>query len=277
MRYYIALIALLYSICSTTVQAEEQDTSTASSRVLDIIAQDFATAGSDALGYILAPLSFDERDWFYTIGLVGVTASAIAADEQTSPWFRKQASPLNDDIASVVKQYGEAKYATAFALSVYASGLIAGDDEVRITGRLLCESLLLAGVTSQSIKMLAGRSRPYRDDGVWHFDPLQSSDNSRLSLPSGHTTVAFAVSSVLAARIDNSWATVGLYSLASLTALSRIYHGEHWLSDTILGAVIGTAAGLTVTSYERARDNKTESSSFVLLPTGQGITIVYRL
>ncbi len=255
------------------MRAAEPDSSTG---LFDIIAADLGIAGGDALGYFLAPLSFDERQWLGTAGVLGLTATAMAADEETAPWIRKQASPFNDRLASTAKLYGEGKYAIVFALSVYTGGLLAGDDDIRITGRLLCESLALAGITSQSIKMLAGRSRPYREAGSWYFDPLQFDDNSRLSFPSGHTVVAFSLSSVLSERIGNVWASVGLYSLASLTALSRVYDREHWLSDTILGAAIGTAAGLAVTSFEEEREKGTQGHSLILFPTMQGIAIAYR-
>ncbi len=268
------LIAILLCVWNPVAAiAGEPDTT---SGAFDILGADLATAGGDALGYFLAPLSFDERQWLYTAGVLGLTATTMATDEESSPWMRRQASPLNDRLASVAKLYGERTYAIAFALSVYTGGLIAGESEVRITGRLLCESLLLAGITSQSIKMLAGRSRPYREEGAWYFDPLQLDDNSRFSFPSGHTVVAFSLSSVLAERIGNVWVGAGLYSLASLTALSRVYDGEHWLSDTILGAAIGTAAGLAVTSFETAREKGGEGYSVMLLPTAQGITVVYR-
>ena len=226
----------------------------------DIIASDLNIVGGDALSYFLTPLSFDERQWLYTAGVVGITASAIAVDEKTSPWIQRQATPFNDRLSAAAKLYGERTYAAIFALSVYTGGLIAGEDDIRVTGRLLCESLLLAGITSQSIKMLAGRSRPYRNDRSWYFDPLQLDDNSRFSFPSGHTVVAFSLSSVLAERIGNVWIGAGLYSLASLTALSRVYDGEHWLSDTLFGAAIGTAAGLAVTSFEEARNGPGEAA-----------------
>lgn len=36
---------------------------------------------------------------------------------------------------------------------------------------------------------------------------------------------------------------IGLYSLASLVGVSRVYKGEHWSSDVLGGAVLGYALG----------------------------------
>lgn len=243
--------------------------------VVQTVGDDLVIAGSDALGWLLAPLSFDGTQWLYAAGALSIPVLAIATDEHIRIW--QQPSPLGDDAAFVVKQYGEVKYAAAFALSVYAGGLALDDDDIRVTGRLLCESLLLAGITTTTVKMLSGRSRPYRGQGPWYFDPLQQ-DNGQLSFPSGHTTVAFAVSSVLSERIDNTWASVGLYSLASLTGLSRVYHHEHWFSDVLLGAAVGTAAGLAVTGWEEGRSrNAGEKYSVLLLPKPDGVLVVMRL
>lgn len=268
-------ILFLYS-CLPAIAAEETDSVETERSIVQTVGDDVSISSTDAVNWFLAPLSFSGTDWLYTAGAVGVPVLAITADEDIRTWLQKQESPLNKDVATVVKQYGEIKYASVFALSVYAGGLVFGDDDIRITGRLLGESLLLAGITTQAVKMLAGRSRPYRNDGPWYFAPLQST-NERLSFPSGHATVAFALSSVLSERLDNTWASVGLYSLASLTGLSRVYHNEHWFSDVLLGAVVGTASGLAVTGWETHRNRAGDEHTILLLPSFDGLRVVMKL
>jgi membrane-associated phospholipid phosphatase len=74
------------------------------------------------------------------------------------------------------------------------------------------------------------------NEGNVRFHWLQFSDKY-LSFPSGYSKVAFALSSVLSERIHNTAVSIGLYSLAGMTALARVYHDEHWFSDVFLGAV----------------------------------------
>ena len=69
-------------------------------------------------------------------------------------------------------------------------------------------------------------------------------------MPSGHVTVAFAMSSVLAERIDNVYASVFLYSLAASTVFQRIYSDSHWASDCIPAAVIGFVIGKAVVRFD---------------------------
>lgn len=239
---------------------------------------DLGTIGSDAGTYVLAPLSWSEQEWLCTVGIVGGAVLVMTADEDISTWMHKQATPTHDNVSMLAKLYGEKTYAALFALSTYTAGHLLGDDDIRVTGRLIGESLIFAGITTQAVKMLAGRSRPSRAEGAWFFAPLQT-DNGRMSLSSGHTAVAFAISSVLAERIGNVWASVGLYSLASMTAFSRVYDGEHWLSDVLIGAAIGTSAGIAVTRWEENRKEgrqKGNAQTLLFLPTPNGVMCVYR-
>ena len=70
-----------------------------------------------------------------------------------------------------------------------------------------------------------------------------------VSMPSGHTTTAFAVASAIyfalpsATRARHGW----LFVLAALTGLSRIAVGAHWPGDVAVGASLGLLAGLLST------------------------------
>jgi membrane-associated phospholipid phosphatase len=131
---------------------------------------------------------------------------------------------------------------------VYITGILFGDTEIRKTGIMMFETLMWSGIVTNVFKSAFGRSRPYMNEGNVEFRVFQFKAGTT-SLPSGHTTVAFALSSVLSERLHNTAASVGLYSLASLTALARVYHNVHWFSDTFLGAAIGTVAGVAIADF----------------------------
>lgn len=67
---------------------------------------------------------------------------------------------------------------------------------------------------------------------------------SDFSFPSGHTTAAFALASVLAYKEPRLRSV--LFILAFLIAFSRIYLGYHYPFDTVAGAVLGYALGTSV-------------------------------
>jgi membrane-associated phospholipid phosphatase len=141
--------------------------------------------------------------------------------------------------------YGSWWFGPSLGTAIYVGGLAFDDPEVRLTGRAVIEAWSFSTAITTVLKVALGRNRPYMNRGNLQYDWLEFEDD-RWSMPSGHATSAFAISSVLSVRIDRPWATAGLYSLALVAVMNRIYDDKHWLSDTILGASIGTAVGITV-------------------------------
>ncbi len=72
------------------------------------------------------------------------------------------------------------------------------------------------------------------------------------SFPSGHATTSFAIAYVLAHFYPDWWVYLGVYGAASLIAISRIHVAEHYPSDVIAGALLGTlSASFLVPIFER--------------------------
>jgi membrane-associated phospholipid phosphatase len=137
------------------------------------------------------------------------------------------------------------------------------------------EALVFGGALNLTMKSAFGRSRPYINAGAMTFQPIQFT-TEKTAFPSGHSTVAFAVSTVLSERIGNPFVSVGLYALAGLTGLSRMYNDVHWASDVLLGAAIGTGAGLAVTYFERERVKQgATAQSLHIYPTLNGVALTY--
>lgn len=93
---------------------------------------------------------------------------------------------------------------------------------------------------------LVGRPRP---QGVWR--PEQPHATS--SFPSGHTAAAVALHTTLADLLDRHGASGARvlgpllrYGIPAAIAFSRIYRGQHHISDTVAGAVLGRWSASTV-------------------------------
>jgi hypothetical protein len=80
-------------------------------------------------------------------------------------------------------------------------------------------------------------------------DWMRPDGSTNNSFPSGHTTNAFVAAEFLHQEYKHisPWYSVAGYSLATATALMRIYNNRHWMSDVLAGAGIGMAA--TKASY----------------------------
>jgi len=102
-------------------------------------------------------------------------------------------------------------------------------------GGRLAATLFLAGAAASGAKLALGRPRPEESLDADGYSPFSGQD----AMPSGHSTVAFALAASLADDINRPWATVGLYTVATGVAWSRLNDNRHWLSDVAAGALIG--------------------------------------
>jgi membrane-associated phospholipid phosphatase len=256
--------------------ANELDSQITKKPFYNIILDDFVEAGSDFV-YISKEIICPNAKGLITLG--GVTAGTLLlfpADEEIRKLAVRNHSYGADDFFNFTNNFGDGFKVGFLPASIYLGGLIFGDDDVRITGRLIFESLTLSGYVTSSLKVVLGRSRPYMNNGNTYFKPFSFTFPFN-SLPSGHTTVAFAVASVISARIDKWWAYTGFYSLATLPALSRIYLDQHWISDVFLGAAVGTISGLAVVNAEKFRkcEKGEQISKLTIYPSLNGIALRY--
>jgi hypothetical protein len=274
---FVAVVLTLWCIGN----ADAADSTKVHRTILSTIGNDIATVWGDIGPYFTRPLHFDATDWRNSAIVVGGTGVLMPLDSsgRRMALTASQSKPMQD-FMDLSTHYGDL-YIIGAAVGVsYLGGLAFGSEDLRTTGRELIETLALAGATTTIIKYGLGRSRPFTDAGPYSYHPFSFND-TRFSMPSGHTTVAFSISSVLAARIDHPVATILLYGAATCTAFSRMYHDKHWLSDTFLGAAIATTTGLWVVHRDKEREY--HSKSFPLDDTGLqispnvgGVNLTYR-
>jgi len=217
-----------------------------------------------------APLHFDGTDWIITSSVLAGTVVLFTTDEKMRSIAKRNHSEFGDNIFGFGREYGREIYGLSLSAGLYAGGIIFDDDETRETGIMLLESIAFSSAVTTVLKSLIGRSRPYMEEGAAHFRGFQFKAGTT-SLPSGHTTVAFAVSSVLAGKIQNTLVSIVLYSAATLTAISRVYHDAHWLSDNFLGAAIATSVGLSIVKIHEQKENK---HTIRVEPNGLGMKLV---
>ncbi|BDZ64614.1 phosphatase PAP2 family protein [Agromyces mangrovi Wang et al. 2018] len=99
--------------------------------------------------------------------------------------------------------------------------------------------LLLETACFVASAALVGRPRPQR---VWRPEHPHATS----SFPSGHTAAAFALHGTLADLLDRHDARGARllgpllrYGVPGTIAFSRVYRGQHHISDTVAGAVLG--------------------------------------
>jgi membrane-associated phospholipid phosphatase len=238
---------LLAIAIATTAHAQVQDTIFANSPLL--IGKDALLVGAFTLGTVaVAPI---DRHFADRLQYRGRQENQFLRTAATG--FRLLGDP--------------GSFATGTAL--YVIGRVNGQRRLQALGLHSVESILIADMLGGTIKVLAGRQRPYVDiNKPDNFQFLRGfSDDKYRSFPSGHTITAFAFASTVARETQLWWPhqawIVGtvFYGGATLVGVSRMYNNMHWASDVMAGAAIGTLVGLKVVKYTHSHpggriDNK---------------------
>ena len=134
--------------------------------------------------------------------------------------------------------------------------LLATDKSEWLTvGVMYAETLLIANGIKELTKLCVTRARPYMyyDPSTYPEDDLEDGDFAN-SFPSGHSTMAFAGATFASYTFSKYFpespyryaVTGGSYALALATAALRIKSGNHFMTDVLTGAVIGSATGFLV-------------------------------
>jgi membrane-associated phospholipid phosphatase len=97
-----------------------------------------------------------------------------------------------------------------------------------------------AGLIANLTKNILGRARPKLYEALGPFDfSLFSFNADHAAFPSGHATNIFALATVLAILWPRG--RVLLYTVAVWIAASRVLIGQHYFTDALGGALLGTA------------------------------------
>lgn len=168
-----------------------------------------------------------------TARILGVFAAAgLGARLADAPAARAAGGWLSDDTASVGNVAGRFYVQAGGGLATYVIGRATGNQKVATIGGDILRAQILSQAFVQATKFTVGRERPDASNSV--------------SFPSGHTASAFATATVLQQHLG--WkAGLPAYALAGLVGASRMASNKHYLSDVLVGAGIGLAAGRTVT------------------------------
>jgi hypothetical protein len=207
---------------------------------------------ADAAGLVTAPAKWDSSDWKKFGGTTLILAGLFAADETIDHRFVKNRSHFTDRVSAATTSFGGGR-GPEIAGTLIVGGILFHDPNVRDMGRDALEASLFTGLLNNLVvKRLFGRERPNHSNGETDFD--FGSTNS--SFPSGHSTEAWSVASVIAMRAPG-WIIPGLaYTAATLVSFDRINDRVHFASDVFAGALIGTVVGRWLVARHRREEQK---------------------
>lgn len=196
----------------------------------------------DGIGVASAPWRASEEDWHHVaLGAAAVLGTALLLDRPVQKALQRHDSPSLHRWADHLAPIGNT-YSFLFAGGLYAAGYLGKDGEVQAAGADTLSSLLVATAVLVPLKYGFGRATPADDLGASSFKPFSSRD----SFPSGHTAWAFAAAAAFTEHYSEPWVQAAAYGLAGLVGLSRLEQNQHWASDVLAGALVGTTVGKLV-------------------------------
>lgn len=222
----------------------------------DAIFKDDVSVGLQVVAdYFTQPLNWNSTDWWRFGGVAALTFGTMSVDATVRDLGKFKDLKNEPFLYRFGRWAGHGKNIFILSAGLYGAGIFGDNTDVRIAGRDLFAAFVTAGAATTILKTVIGRYRPYREAGPFKFEP-PGLDNYRRALPSGHSTLGWLTAGVLAKSVNSPVLKAVFYSGAAIISASRIYHDKHWLSDVILGGIIGYTAADFVVRQGRQLDEK---------------------
>ena len=194
------------------------------------------TSGSDSL-YLERTGTPEIRKMVPAV--LGLSMTAFLVDEGVNRFVRDHQSGFLDHLSDITDAAGEKTIVVpAVVLTYSAARFLLKNERLESTALKSMQSVVVTALATEGLKHLAGRSRPFNNHGAYAFKPFPGGSDQYKSLPSGHTSLAFALFTPFAEEYSR-W----IYIIPVAVAAGRVYQNKHWLSDVMLGGGIGFISG----------------------------------
>ena len=194
----------------------------------------------------------------FILALLALTALSATAVNDISKVNKFDSLIMNpyskplDDTATIINYISMASPAL---LAINRSG-----EDIATLGVMYLETMAGAYASKEILKKVIDRPRPYT---YFEGAPENEKDDWNNSFPSGHTTLSFAsagfVSYVFSRYYpDSKWkipVIAASYTAATATAVLRLMSGNHFMTDVITGALLGTLWGIGIPMIHTFGDN----------------------
>jgi undecaprenyl-diphosphatase len=122
----------------------------------------------------------------------------------------------------------------------FVAGLIHDNKALKQKAAYTAAAILLNTASTTLLKNVIKRERPYNSYTGIFPDKIESD----YAFPSGHTSSAFATATSLAIATKKWYVAVPAFAWSAGVGYSRIYLGQHYPSDVIMGALVGSSSAL---------------------------------
>jgi len=216
----------------------------------------------DTVHVFTAPTRWDGGDWLAAAVAGGCAIGTTAFDRSIRNSVQAHRSAGLDRFSRDFQHMG-ADYSFVVLAGFEGYHFLADDQRsqaVFVDG--LAASLIAWGIITPVLKYSVGRERPSDTANPYRFRPFTNHN----SFPSGHTTQAFAVATVLVSHYPAWWIEVLAFGSAGLVGYCRVEQNAHWTSDVVAGALIGWSVARSVVKH----NDSSKAPKFTLVPYSNG-------
>lgn len=188
-----------------------------------------------------------------TVAIVSITQDSLRLPANFDEQLLVDINSLGNDtlptLDFTMSAFTHSIYATTIVVpgGLYALGWGNDDHHMAATGMNTVLSEIVGGLTTTIAKQIIQRDRPYVTlKGV----RIPTGKEIGTSFPSGHSTVAWALSTSLMIGYPKWYVIVPAALYATTVSLSRPFVGVHYPTDILVGAVIGVGSAFLVKALE---------------------------
>ena len=167
-----------------------------------------------------------DKTGLYVLLIGGGLASLVQPDDLQIQTDIKNGNSISNGVLKYGDFFGSALPGLAIAATQYQHDYKYGKAHLN--------AIALTGVSTYILKRAFNKTRP---------------SGGRHSMPSGHTSTAFATATSLAYAYGYKWG-IPAFTIATLVAYERMVSDSHWPSDVIAGATLGFFWGRFTYKYE---------------------------
>jgi hypothetical protein len=281
MRYLYILVFVIISAISfaqiDTLEVKKEGRFKVAGRVLKnsilSVPGDFSEMGKEI-----------SNDWVKTGLYAAGTLGLIAVDKYTTGFLHDRIEPnvvyslpkIETFKSDIIWLQGNNLYMTYPIAGLYVGSFITNSEKGQRVAVNAVKAMTYSYVISHLlIKSAFARNRPHRslndnlplypestrnpwDFGNYHPVYFQSEFDGT-AFVSYHATTYFAIAKVFQMEYDNYWIP---YTFATAVFLADIKSHNHWVSDLVVGGLVGTIIGRSVVKSSRKQNNILTTNKF---------------
>lgn len=194
--------------------------------------------------------SNQEMDWIK----FGLMSSVIifTSEREMLQFVQKNNGQVADRAANAGEYFGSRKMVPVMG-AAYVLGMVMNETGMSRMAVLSFKAGIINTLINDSLKQTFRRALPRETDDP--FRETRSDGAPSMGMPSGHTSFAFSVATVIAEVVREEYNSTAIpvlaYGAAAITAWSRVYQNQHWASDVLIGAIVGHFSAKLAMSSER--------------------------